>query len=238
MSDKDSHKNRISMNQICSCIEFSGPNCVGFLNNLLISDLSTLVHNKFHYTALCNPKGRIISSLWINIINDDYLTLICPVSMQQELTTFFNMRKFRLKIEIKERNIAILMDSNGEIITDSKAINDSDSDSDSDINEFYNILFGLNLPWINKENSEKFIPQHVNLDQHENIMSFTKGCYPGQEIIARMKFLGKIKKRMALVEDRSEPDLLEKIETKNQVSPIVCNQSNGFVVQVIEKLTD
>ena len=51
------------------------------------------------------------------------------------------------------------------------------------------------LPSIHTETSEEFIPQMLNLDIL-NALNFKKGCYPGQEIIARMKYLGKLKQRM------------------------------------------
>jgi len=51
------------------------------------------------------------------------------------------------------------------------------------------------LPTIHAETSEEFIPQMLNLDVL-NALNFKKGCYPGQEIIARMKYLGKLKQRM------------------------------------------
>ena len=41
----------------------------------------------------------------------------------------------------------------------------------------------------------EFVPQMVNLDLLGGI-SFTKGCYTGQEIVARMKYLGRVKRRM------------------------------------------
>ncbi|HFE38329.1 MAG TPA: folate-binding protein [Gammaproteobacteria bacterium] len=51
------------------------------------------------------------------------------------------------------------------------------------------------LPNIYTATQESFVAQMVNL-QFINGLSFTKGCYPGQEVIARMRYLGKLKKRM------------------------------------------
>lgn len=53
------------------------------------------------------------------------------------------------------------------------------------------------LPSIHPQTSEEFIPQMLNLDVLD-ALNFKKGCYPGQEIIARMKYLGKLKQRMFL----------------------------------------
>ncbi len=54
---------------------------------------------------------------------------------------------------------------------------------------------GAGIPQILPSTSEAFVPQMVNLDLVGGI-SFQKGCYPGQEIVARMHYLGKLKQRM------------------------------------------
>jgi len=53
------------------------------------------------------------------------------------------------------------------------------------------------IPVILPETQEMFLPQMVNLDAIGGI-SFKKGCYPGQEIVARTQYLGKLKRRMFL----------------------------------------
>ncbi|MDQ3196802.1 MAG: folate-binding protein YgfZ [Pseudomonadota bacterium] len=51
------------------------------------------------------------------------------------------------------------------------------------------------LPTLTAATQEEFVPQMLNLDALGAI-SFSKGCYPGQEIVARTHYLGKIKRRM------------------------------------------
>lgn len=53
------------------------------------------------------------------------------------------------------------------------------------------------IPAIFNNTQEQFIPQMVNLDIIGGV-SFKKGCYPGQEIVARTQYLGKVKRRMYL----------------------------------------
>ena len=43
--------------------------------------------------------------------------------------------------------------------------------------------------------SDQFVPQMLNWDALQGI-SFQKGCYPGQEIVARMRYLGRLKERL------------------------------------------
>ena len=53
------------------------------------------------------------------------------------------------------------------------------------------------LPWIEAKTQDLFIPQTLNLDLIQGV-SFTKGCYPGQEIVARSHYRGTLKRRMTL----------------------------------------
>ena len=53
------------------------------------------------------------------------------------------------------------------------------------------------LPWITMATQDQFVPQMANLELIGGV-SFRKGCYPGQEIVARMQYLGKPKRRLFL----------------------------------------
>ena len=58
------------------------------------------------------------------------------------------------------------------------------------------ILAGV--PTVFTATREEFVAQMVNLQLIDGL-SFKKGCYPGQEIVARMHYLGKLKRRMYLL---------------------------------------
>ena len=51
------------------------------------------------------------------------------------------------------------------------------------------------IPWICAASSETFVPQMVNLELVGGV-NFKKGCYPGQEVVARSEYRGKVKRRM------------------------------------------
>lgn len=53
------------------------------------------------------------------------------------------------------------------------------------------------IPWILPATRELFVPQMVDLERVGGV-SFTKGCYPGQEIVARSQYLGEVKRRLHL----------------------------------------
>lgn len=95
---------------------------------------------------------------------------------------------------------------------------------------FQNIIAGL--PSIDSETVEMFVPQMVNLDLIDGV-NFKKGCYTGQEIVARMHYLGKLKQRMFVCDAKDLQTSIEsalpgtKILTKdgknagNLVTPII-----------------
>jgi len=62
---------------------------------------------------------------------------------------------------------------------------------------YLDIIAGI--PWLTMETSEQFIPQMLNLD-NLGAISFTKGCYTGQEIVARTHYLGKAKRALFVAE--------------------------------------
>jgi folate-binding protein YgfZ len=55
------------------------------------------------------------------------------------------------------------------------------------------------VPWVTAATREMFIPQMINFDCIGGV-NFRKGCYVGQEIIARLRYRGKVKRRMFIAE--------------------------------------
>ena len=84
------------------------------------------------------------------------------------------------------------------------------------------------LPNVSLDSSEMFIPQMLNLDLLGGI-NFKKGCYTGQEIVARMRYLGKLKQRM-FVCDLTEGDAANLKPGDNIYSDVDLGKSIGTIV--------
>jgi tRNA-modifying protein YgfZ len=81
------------------------------------------------------------------------------------------------------------------------------------------------IPMIVAATQEQFVPQMVNLEAIGGV-SFQKGCYPGQEIVARSQYLGKLKRRMFLahVDAEAAPgDSLYSADIEGQATGTVVN---------------
>lgn len=101
------------------------------------------------------------------------------------------------------------------------------------------------IPWITPSTQEQFVPQMVNLDLMGGV-SFSKGCYPGQEIVARTHYRGQLKQRMYLahlaVEDTVRVgDRLFSAEFGDQSSGMIVNVArspeNGYDVLAVMYLS-
>lgn len=68
--------------------------------------------------------------------------------------------------------------------------------SQGDVQAWQAADLAAGLPWIGSLTQDMFIPQTVNLELAGGV-SFTKGCYPGQEVVARSHYRGTVKRRMA-----------------------------------------
>ena len=91
--------------------------------------------------------------------------------------------------------------------------------------DWLNIRSGI--PVILPATQEQFVAQMVNLELIGGV-NFNKGCYPGQEIVARMQYLGKLKRRMFLahidIGDAPQPgDELYSAEMEGQPSGMIVN---------------
>jgi hypothetical protein len=82
------------------------------------------------------------------------------------------------------------------------------------------------IPWVSSPTQEQFVAQMLNMDIF-GALSFSKGCYPGQEIIARTRYLGKVKRRMYRVQLPFKADIGAPL-----YSPETADQSIGMVVNV------
>lgn len=92
---------------------------------------------------------------------------------------------------------------------------------------YQNIQAGV--PEVLEANSDEFVPQMLNLHSL-NAINFKKGCYPGQEVVARMHYLGKQKRRMYLA--HVDTDAALQVGENVYSEPEAQGQSVGKIVNV------
>lgn len=73
------------------------------------------------------------------------------------------------------------------------------SDRSQDLQHWQQAEVLAAIPRINARTADCFVPQMVNFESVDGV-NFTKGCYPGQEVVARSQYLGKLRRRMFLAQ--------------------------------------
>lgn len=159
-----------------SKIIVSGADAFDFLQAQLSNDLRLLDDRDELLAAWCNPKGRVICILRVRRIDDGYL-LILPAELAESVLKRLTMFRFRSRVEFQVEPAS----------PDELGIEGS-----TDEWLLANLQDGRAEVW--QRQSEEFTPHMLNLDLI-GAVSFDKGCYPGQEIVARTHYRGATKRR-------------------------------------------
>ncbi|MDA9289156.1 hypothetical protein N9Q07_01535, partial [Alphaproteobacteria bacterium] len=206
-------------------IKVSGSTGINFLNNILTSDMLKLKPNEIMPSALLTPQGRILFDLLLSIeqINktNDFKSVFieCDASQVDDLFSRINMYNLRKEVNIEKtkhkvfvvdnikNSIARLEDkrfvnlSLGRIYDDYILEEDlSNYDCHENLNWYELYRYKNCIPEGPKEIiSGVSLPLEINLDLLEGI-SFEKGCFIGQEVNARIKWKGLVKKKYVSIE--------------------------------------
>jgi folate-binding protein YgfZ len=158
-----------------SRVEFSGPDAEKFLQGQLSNDIAAMIPGAaasmlagFH-----SPQGRVIALLELRRPARDEFCAQMPTDIVELVTT--RLRRFVLRSKLQIGS-PVPADTRDAIASRAARI-------------------AAGLPQVYAATTELFVAQMLNLDVIGAI-SFTKGCYTGQEIIARAHYRGRIKRRM------------------------------------------
>ncbi len=231
-------------------VSVSGNDAQPFLQGQLSNDITHLNDNAPHQlSAYCNPKGRVLALFHVLKYKDDYL-LAAPRTIMDKVVPRLKMFVMRSAVEIKPLEKLDLLGLYAPGITRGELSASEDKNtfvaqhfndqhrffilSSVDIktelrpySEWRRMDIEQNLPQINISSYEALIPQSANLDIIGGV-NFKKGCFPGQEIIARVKYRGKPKTRMIGVKLRAN----EVIEAGNPIYVDERERNAGEVINV------
>jgi len=188
-------------------IKVSGTDAEEFLQNQFSNDIKKLDNSHIQINAYCQHQGKIIALFWVIRSNSGFLLsfpddLLEKVASRLQLFVIMSdvliedvseeLSQIGLideKVEgsclINER-MSLLITSQKEQIVKNSTIDD----------EWTKASIDSQLPEVFLSTSEKFVPQMLNLDIDEVGVNFSKGCYPGQEVVARLHYLGEAKRRL------------------------------------------
>ncbi|NWG31318.1 MAG: folate-binding protein YgfZ [Rhodocyclaceae bacterium] len=204
-------------------IRASGEDAASFLHNLLTNDITHLPASGARHAALCTAKGRMIASFLIWREGPDYLLMLSAdilPGILKKLSMYVLRSKVKLADITAERTLvgvlggdllpaepmttaaweggtAIRLDAGRAILVLPAGSSLPEGGRAGELAEWHLAEIRAGQPRIVAATQELFTPQMVNYELPAvGGVSFQKGCYPGQEIVARTQYLGKVKRRM------------------------------------------
>ena len=199
------------------CIRFSGDDAAGFLQGYLTIDTSELATDAWALAALCNIKGRVVASGWARAheVGVDWIVHSETADRVVEFLTPY-LRFSKSDAQVLDTPIGWLWADGFEFGFLEHAGTDSTE-------QLLNQLFATRTVLVDAGSTEQYLPQMLGLTQ-AGAVSFSKGCYLGQEVVARAEHRGAVKRALAVAEGEFNPD--EVVLRAQDGTLIVSRQAN------------
>jgi len=206
-------------------IRVSGPDAAQYLQNLMTADIGDVDRNGAGFGALLTPQGKILFDFLVYKTGDSYL-LDTPEAAAAELVKRLTFYRLRAKAEIEqlppETGVFAVWDGSADLpgalltVTDPRlealgqrlvgpvpVIEKEAGTALADLKAYDAHRIGLGIPEGLKDyDYSDIFPHDADLDQLGGV-SFKKGCFVGQEVVARMQHRGTARKRFIHVESAS-----------------------------------
>ncbi len=208
-------------------ITVSGDDAHTFLQSLLTNDIALLHVQDWQYSGFCTPKGRLLALFLIIRSGENSYQLVLPHDLCETLTKRLSMYVLRSKVTVTDasdsllclgttqrapelpidvsyyslatechRGLLICPADKADALCEALIAQQFQPQTPT-YWQYLNIMAGI--ADVVPATQEKFTPQQLNLDI-TNAVNFKKGCYPGQEVVARLHYLGKASRRLFTAE--------------------------------------
>ena len=240
-------------------VRVAGTDARSFLQNQLSNDMLEISENQFGHGAYLTAKGRVFANFFVIQIDDRFLLAISPTLVDSFMQRL-QMYVMRSDVVIERQSDAVFFGELNSTSDDfeeqpyqafkspdfvslsmpghspriGRIVLNSQADSTSPVLQqeklrWQAIDIESGLPLVTDKTSEMLVPQALNLDL-TGALSFSKGCFPGQEIAARLHYRGGVNRRMfrAITEGGETPEIGTSVICESKATQF------GTVVNAIE----
>ena len=190
-------------------LAFRGPDAARFLQGQLSADIEKLPVGASTLAGLHNPQGRVVALLAVVRAASDELFAVLPAELAAAVAQRLRKYQLRAKLKIEEVGDALSVVGTAADVAGFASIEwgtrrlllvpaqrlDEFIFADAAAGRWQAADVAAGLPQVYAATSEAFVAQMLNLDLLGAI-AFDKGCYTGQEVIARSHYRGRVKRRL------------------------------------------
>lgn len=205
-------------------IALHGRDSAAFAQAQFMNDVALIEPGQWQWSGWLTPKGRVIALFAVLKVSDEALWLILPDASPADVKAALQRFVFRSKVSIDVRDdlqvsgsFAAPANASGSAFANDGEATELDFSAEAgprtlrigprqalpdDVRaaarwQTFDLVHGL--PRLPASQVEHWTPQQLSLERLR-AFSVKKGCYPGQEIVARTHFLGQAKRGLALLE--------------------------------------
>ncbi len=234
-------------------LALTGPEVRPFLQGLITNDIESVRPGKAAYAALLTPQGKILFDFIITE-GDGAILLDCQKSVRDSLAKRLKLYRLRAKVEIETRDqLGVFVGLEGRSAERAIGFSDprlgllgrryiaaiAEMPAQIDTAEAYRALrLDLGVPEGTDFGSDRIFALDAGLNEL-NAISFTKGCYVGQELTARMKHRGTARKRLLVVSGSNLTAGNNVLAGDKDIGEITSSYGNsGFALIRLDRLED
>ncbi len=237
-----------------------GRDAAVFLQAQLMNDVAALADGEWQYTGWLNPQGRVMALFQLLKLSDQQFLIVLNSLSAEWLID--NLKRFVFRSKVSFSTIPSLF-ACGEILpalTPLPAVQEFVGTVESQItinmpnalchrrltlsqtesvlddpchDQWQCIDIAIGWPWIDDTLQNLWTPQMLSL-QTLNAFSLKKGCYPGQEIVARTHYLGKSKRHLVSIAGQHLGNAQAVLQNGQEIGKVVnANRAGDFAMAVL-----
>lgn len=200
-------------------LRLAGPDCASFLQGYVTTDVDNLP-NGWSFSAFTNLKGRVFATVLLRKVEREAIDLIVSADIAEGLASFLakylmfakcalaaiegtplltdHVNAIRMTGDPSQTDLPTSLSGQRRaslhLLTRDELADAEGADRDG-TDWWLEILISAGLGWTGLSASEQHLPQMLGLLAHDAV-SFKKGCYLGQEIVARVEHRGSVKRHL------------------------------------------
>jgi folate-binding protein YgfZ len=228
-------------------VRVTGEDATAFCQAQFTADFREFAPDRWRVTAWCDPKGRCLAII-LAAAGEGRVDLVLPAS-QASLLARLKMYAIGRKLSFSEpapvagtfaptENDHLVSPDPARalrLLDDAEIVNPPQARPDA-VRAWRIADLCQPVPWLMPASSAKFLPQFLGLEDNEGL-SYTKGCFPGQEVIARLHYLGRTKYHLLGFElpvgnaaDLERPDQLATLSGEPAGEILNCLNTDGQLI--------
>jgi tRNA-modifying protein YgfZ len=210
-----------------------GPDAEDFLQRMLSNDVTQAPCQ----ALLLTPKALVIAPLTVVRRGPEDFLLLTEPGLGEPMRSTLLRARFAAKIEIEpEQHSSVVVFGedggipNREFGEPGSELLDADVEPTLSEEELERMRIEAGVPAWGKELDDSILPAEAGLD--ETHISFTKGCYPGQEPIARLRHRGKVNRTLrVLAIERAEPG--DELRYRDKIVGRITSVADGIALAYV-----